>query len=156
MAFGIFKNRNAPLTSAVQSATPTVPFTKKLEKELDSLAATVRKSGHELPPAVYSKLRVIDDVLRSLLRYIEVQGCSAEQEYLLNAMVTDYIPTGLTGYLNLSPLDKGDNTKSAHLLMKQYDILEDKARDLASMVRKGATAELSSHANFIDEKFANL
>lgn len=139
----------------IQAVTPTISFTKKLEKDLNTLAVLTRKSSNDIPTAVYSKLRIIDDILRSLLRYIDVQGCSPEQEYLLNAMITDYIPTGLHAYLNLSPLDKGDNTSSALSLMRQYDILEDKARDLANMVRTGATAELSTQESFIDAKFTH-
>lgn len=158
---GLFWNRTespqtpTPVSDMIQSATPAISMTDKLAKELDKLAVTVRASGADIPTAVYSKLRVIDDVLRSLLKYIAVQGCSAEQEFFLNAMVTDYVPTALTTYLNLSSQDKGDNTPSALLLMKQYDTLEDKARDLAQMVRSGAIAELSTHANFIDSKFAH-
>lgn len=161
MGFGFFRNRNdsftspAPVSDMIQSATPAVPMTEKLAHDLDALAVTVRASGADIPTAVYSKIRVIDDVLRSLLKYIAVQGCSAEQEFFLNAMVTDYVPTALKTYLNLSSADKGDNTPSALLLMKQYDTLEDKARDLAQMVRSGAIAELSTQANFIDAKFAH-
>jgi hypothetical protein len=161
MAFGFFRNRDeqfrapAPVSDMIQSATPTVPMTDKLAQELDTLAVKVRKAGNDIPTAVYSKLRVIDDVLRSLLKYIAVQGCSAEQEFFLHAMVTDYIPNTLDKYLQLSPVDKGDDTPSAILLMNQFDTLEDKARNLAEMVRSGAIAELSTQAYFIDSKFAS-
>lgn len=161
MVFGIFKNRDepfrapTPVSDMIQSATPTVPMTDKLAADLDVLAVKVRKSGNDIPTAVYSKMRVIDDVLRSLLRYIAVQGCSAEQEFFLNAMVTDYLPNTLDKYLHLSPVDKGDDTPSAKLLMQQFDTLEDKSRDLAQMVRSGAIAELSTQAHFIDAKFAH-
>lgn len=161
MVFGIFKSREesfrppAPVSDMIQSATPTVPMTDKLAKDLDVLAVKVRKSGNDIPAVAYSKLRVIDDVLRSLLKYIAIQGCSAEQEFLLNAMVTDYIPTTLDKYLQLSPADKGDSKPASLLLMQQFDILEDKSRDLAQMVRSGAIAELSTQAHFIDAKFAH-
>lgn len=161
MVFGIFKNRDepfrapAPIADLYQSVTPTVSLTERLAKDLDTLAIKVRKSGNDIPTAVYSKLRVIDDVLHSLLRYIAVQGCSTEQEYFLNAMVTDYIPTTLDKYLQLSPVDKGDDKPSAVLLMEQFDKLEDKARDLAQMVRSGAVAELSTQAYFIDARLAD-
>lgn len=161
MVFGLFKSREepfrapAPIADLNQSVAPTIQLTDKLAKDLDVLAVKVRASGNDIPTAVYSKLRVIDDVLRSLLRYIAVQGCSTEQEYFLNAMVTDYIPTTLDKYLQLSPMDKGDGKPAEILLMDQFDKLEDKARDLANMVRTGAVAELSTQAYFIDARLAD-
>lgn len=153
MAFGIFRNRNATQGSPNVVPAPAVPLTKSLEKDLDELTKRTRQAGAEIPTAIYSKIRVIDDILRSLLKFIDAQGCSVEQEYTLKAMITDHIPTALNNYLNLAAEDKGDTTSAALSLMRQYDTLEDKARALAEGVRAGAITELSTHAHFIDAKF---
>ena len=154
--FGFGSKNNARQTIATAIATtPLVPLPVRLTAELDKLAVRVRANGDDIPTAVYSKLRVIDDVLRSLLKYVASQGASVEQEVFLENMVTKYIPDALNAYLNLSPVDKGDNSNTALLLLKQYDTLELKARDLANQVRTGAIAELSIQATFIDEKFAH-
>nr|MBC9705326.1 hypothetical protein [Enterococcus sp.] len=105
MAFGIFRNRNTTQGSPSVIPTPVVPLTKTLLKDLDKLTEQTRAAGAELPTAIYSKIRVIDDILRSLLKFIDVQGCSVEQEYTLKAMVTDHIPTALNNYLNLADQD---------------------------------------------------
>ena len=160
MVFG-FGGRNTPRQTVanavanVATSVPLVPLPVRLTAELDKLAVKVRANGDDIPTAVYSKLRVIDDVLRSLLKYIAAQGASTEQEVFLENMVTKYVPDALNAYLNLSPVDKGDNSNTALLLLKQYDTLELKARDLANQVRTGAIAELSIQATFIDEKFAH-
>lgn len=160
MVFGFGGRNNTRQTVAstvvnVVASTPLVPLPIRLTTELDKLAIKVRANGNDIPTAVYSKLRIIDDVLRSLLKYIASQGASTEQEVFLENMVTKYIPDALNAYLNLSPADKGDNSNTALLLLQQYDTLELKARDLANQVRTGAIAELSIQATFIDEKFAH-
>lgn len=158
MVFGFGGNNRQTVANVVASAvatTPLVPLPVRLTAELDKLAVKVRANGNDIPTAVYSKVRVIDDVLRSLLKYIASQGASTEQEVFLENMVTKYIPDALNAYINLSPADKGDNSNTALLLLKQYDTLELKARDLANQVRTGAIAELSIQATFIDEKFAH-
>jgi hypothetical protein len=160
MVFGFGGRNNTRQTVAstvvnVVASTPLVPLPIRLTAELDKLAIKVRANGNDIPTAVYSKLRIIDDVLRSLLKYIASQGASTEQEVFLENMVTKYIPDALNAYLNLSPADKGDNSNTALLLLQQYDTLELKARDLANQVRTGAIAELSIQATFIDEKFAH-
>lgn len=158
MVFGFGGNNRQTVANAVANAvatTPLVPLPVRLTAELDKLAVKVRANGNDIPTAVYSKVRVIDDVLRSLLKYIASQGASTEQEVFLENMVTKYIPDALNAYINLSPADKGDNSNTALLLLKQYDTLELKARDLANQVRTGAIAELSIQATFIDEKFAH-
>lgn len=153
MAFGIFRNRNTTQGSPNVTPAPAVPLTRTLEKDLDELTKKTRLAGAEIPTAIYSKIRVIDDILRSLLKFIDVQGCSVEQEYTLKTLITDHIPTALNNYLNLAAQDKGDTTPAALSLMRQYDTLEDKARALAESVRTGAIQELSTHAHFIDAKF---
>ena len=153
MAFGIFRNRNTTQGSPNVITAPAVPLTKTLEKDLDELTKRTRLAGAEIPTAIYSKIRVIDDILRSLLKFIDAQGCSVEQEYTLKTLITDHIPTALNNYLNLAEQDKGDTTAAALSLMRQYDTLEDKARALAEGVRSGAIQELSTHAHFIDAKF---
>jgi hypothetical protein len=156
MVFGFGGRNNIRHTVAnAVAATPWVPLPVRLTAELDKLAVKVRANGNDIPTSVYSKLRVIDDVLRSLLKYVASQGASTEQEVFLENMVTKYIPDALNAYINLSPADKGDGSNTALLLLKQYDTLELKARDLANQVRTGAIAELSIQATFIDEKFAH-
>ena len=159
MVFGFGRsNARQTVANAVASAAvaaPLVPLPIRMTAELDKLAVKVRANGNDIPTAVYSKLRVIDDVLRSLLKYIASQGASTEQEVFLENMVTKYVPDALDAYLNLSPADKGDTSDTAALLLKQYDTLELKARDLANQVRTGAIAELSIQATFIDEKFGH-
>lgn len=152
MAFGqLFGmgRQEQPIVPAVQA----VPFHKKVLKELDELAVFMRRHGNIIPTSVYSQVRRIDDVLRPLISYIAINGCSPEQEHLLESMVTDYIPTPLKTFIGLPKQDRADDGRPAELLSEQFATIEKKVRDLAELVRTGALDELATHAEFLDSRF---
>lgn len=161
MAFGFFKGNNdnsrnvAAIVNAGQILNAGVPFHERMGEELTKLTTLTRVSSYDLPMSVYSRLRTIDVTLRKLLVHIERNDASMEQKVFLESMLTDYIPKVVTTYVNLAPDDKGDNTPAGLLLARQCDTLEEKARELAHMVRTGAFAELSIHADFLDDRFSN-
>lgn len=153
MSFGQFLGfgrQEAPIAPAVQA----VPFHDKVLKDLDELAVFMRKHGGIIPTFVYSQVRRIDDVLRPLISYIAVNGCSPEQEHLLESMVTDYIPTPLKTFIGLPKQDRADDGRPAQLLSSQFATIEKRVRDLAELVRTGALDELATHAEFIDNRFS--
>lgn len=143
--------------TASQPIIPVVqpdPFEKKLYKDLDNLAVYMRSNGNIIPTSVYSQVRRIDDILRPLLAFITANGCSAEQEHLLNAMITDYIPTPLKTFISLPRADRADDGTPARLLREQFDTMLEKVYDLSELVRSGALNDLAIHAEFIDERFS--
>ncbi len=69
---------------------------------LEELRRMALGRGSELPTVVVSQLLQVVDVLRALIGYIGRSGASTEQRVLLNAVVTDYLPSPLRAYLMLA------------------------------------------------------
>lgn len=153
---GLFGKRPQPVNNVINEniaaiVMPTESFSSKMTKELDKLTILARSTSNIIPNETYSRLRQVDDIFRPLLGYIDSNGCSAEQEHLLESMVTDYIPTAINAYTSLSPIDRND--KTSKMLNGQFDLMLEKVADLAQLVRQGALNELSIQADFIDERF---
>ncbi|MCC9145955.1 MULTISPECIES: hypothetical protein [unclassified Arthrobacter] len=121
---------------------------------LRNLRIAVRRAGAALPTLVSSMVRQIDDILVPLVQYVGAQGASTEQRVLLNAIITNYLPTPLRAYVALNDRERTDDSEATRLLVEQLTILEGIARDLENQVRSGAIAELSTHGRFLDDKFS--
>lgn len=144
---------------AAGSAEPAPPATEEDElrdtvASLDRLRAAVRRAGAVLPPLVSSQVRQIEDVLRPLLGHVARHGASTEQRVLLNAIITNYLPTPLRAYTGISERERTDDSEATALLVEQLTILEGIARDVDNQVRTGAIAELSTHGRFLEDKFS--
>jgi hypothetical protein len=120
---------------------------------LDALRADVRRAGGALPTLISSQLRQIDDLLRTVVTAVDEEDGSTEQQYLLNALVTDYLPTPLAAFLALGDEDRTDDAGPTLQFAGQLVLLEETIRDLLNQVRIGAVAELSTHGRFLADKF---
>ena len=127
---------------------------RETAKSLVNLRTAVRRAGSALPPLVSSMVRQIDDILAPLVEYVGSSGASTEQRVLLNAIITNYLPTPLRAYVALNDRERTDDSEATALLVEQLTILEGIARDLENQVRTGAIAELSTHGRFLDDKFS--
>ena len=121
---------------------------------LASLRAELRRAGGVLPTILTSRINQICDLLHTVLTTAEQQGASTEQRYLLNAMITDYLPSPMRSFLALPETDREDASRSTTVFSDQLGILEETIRDLLNQVRIGAIEELSTHGRFLAEKFA--
>ncbi|MCQ1947621.1 MULTISPECIES: hypothetical protein [unclassified Arthrobacter] len=142
---------------ALSAATPpSGPDAEHQEtvKSLENLRRAVRRAGAALPTLVSSMVRQIDDILAPLVEYVGSHGASTEQRVLLNAIITNYLPTPLRAYVALSDRERTESSEATTLLVDQLTILEGIARDLENQVRTGAIAELSTHGRFLDDKFS--
>ncbi|GAB3272078.1 hypothetical protein GCM10027449_08340 [Sinomonas notoginsengisoli] len=135
-----------------------LPLTQAEELEqtraaLGVLRSAVRRAGALLPTLASSRVRQTDDILANLIDYIAENGASTEQRVLLNAIITDYLPTSLRVYRALPPETHTDTSPESEKLLEQLDILHSTALDLDHQVRTGAIAELSVHGRFLQDKF---
>jgi hypothetical protein len=135
-----------------------LPLTQAQELEqtreaLGTLRSAIRRAGSVLPTLASSRVRQTDDLLAGLIDYIAEHGASTEQRVLLNAIVTDYLPTSLRVYRALPPSTHTDSSPESEKLLEQLDILHSTALDLDNQVRTGALAELSVHGRFLQDKF---
>jgi signal transduction histidine kinase len=122
-------------------------------RALDALRADVRRAGSELPTLLSSQLRQIDDLLRTVITAVDEEDGSTEQQYLLGAVITDYLPTPLAAFLALGDEDRADTAEPTLQFARQLVLLEETIRDLLNQVRIGAVAELSTHGRFLADKF---
>ncbi len=123
-------------------------------RALDELLTHVRVAGAALPPLLSSQLRQIDDLLRTVIDVVAEQNASTEQRVLLDAMISDYIPTPLRAYLAMTDADRVEDSRATGLFVEQLTTLEATIKDLLNQIRTGAIAELSTHGRFLADKFA--
>lgn len=121
--------------------------------ELEELRRTVLAHGAEIPPIVGSKVLQLTDTLRALISYIGRSEASTEQRVLLNAVVTDYLPSPLRAYLMLGAGSRRDDSADTTVLLGQLDVLYSTVKNLDNQVRTGAITELAVHGQFLRDKF---
>lgn len=109
--------------------------------------------GAELPTLVVSQVLQLADILRALIDYIGQSGASTEQRVLLNAVVTDYLPSPLRAYLMLAAGSRRDDSAETTALLEQFDTLYSTVKNLDNQVRTGAITELAVHGQFLRDKF---
>jgi hypothetical protein len=120
---------------------------------LEELRRTVLANGSALPPLVVSQVLQLADLLRELIGYIGRSGASTEQRVLLNAVITDYLPSPLRAYLMLAPGSRQDDSADTTVLLEQFDTLYSTVKNLDNQVRTGAITELAVHGQFLRDKF---
>jgi hypothetical protein len=120
---------------------------------LEELRRMVLGNGAQLPTAVASRLLQLADILRALIGYIGRSGASTEQRVLLNAVITDYLPSPLRAYLMLSAGSRRDESTDTAVLLEQFDTLYSTVQNLDNQVRTGAITELAVHGQFLRDKF---
>ncbi|QDY89078.1 hypothetical protein E7Y32_01710 [Arthrobacter sp. UKPF54-2] len=154
----LFGGGAAPRSAAVAGAAPTADDSAGDEltitgAALEELRRTVLTNGAKLPPLVVSQVLQITDILRSLIGYIRQSGASTEQGVLLEAVVTDYLPSPLHAYLRLGSASRTDGSTDTTVLLEQLDVLHSTVRNLDNQVRTGAITELAVHGQFLRDKF---
>ncbi|MCX6498687.1 MAG: hypothetical protein NTU93_07775 [Arthrobacter sp.] len=120
---------------------------------LEDLRQTALGHGSELPTVVVSQLLQLVDVLRALMGYIGGSGASTEQRVLLNAVITDYLPSPLRAYLMLAAASRQDESAETTALLEQLNTLYSTVKNLDNQVRTGAVTELAVHGQFLRDKF---
>jgi hypothetical protein len=120
---------------------------------LEELRGMALGKGAELPTAVLSQVLQLADVLRALIRYIGKSGASTEQRVLLNAVITDYLPSPLRAYSMMTADSRTDDSADTTVLLEQLDTLYSTVQNLDNQVRTGAITELAVHGQFLRDKF---
>jgi hypothetical protein len=128
-----------------------------LQRELAEIVAKANADGGRLPPGAVPTVRDIDDVLRPLLRYIEVQSASDEELRHLTAIIHEYLPQALGDFIAL-PAQYTERpgvtgTTPADDLIRQLQLLDEGTNELQDLVYTGDAAKLAIQARFLDAKF---
>lgn len=148
----LFGTKNAPVAP---TSTPILPvnFADQCIEQLDALGNFIRTVSDVLSTDAYSHLRSIDDLIRPMLSYIKDHPMTAESEFAVKALLTDYIPSPLNIFLSLPSAEKLDGGKADLLLVEQYATLEKSVRDLVAEITSDVVSSLETHKIFIQNKF---
>jgi hypothetical protein len=166
----IFRRRSDSADDAVNGADPAdaaaaqsrsnseiITQVTRLRGELAGIVARANADGGRLPPGAVPTVREIDDVLRPLLAYIEVQSASEEEMRHLTVIIHEYLPQALGDFTAL-PAQYAERpgvtgTTPADDLIRQLQLLDEGAGELQDLVYTGDAAELAIQARFLDAKF---
>ncbi len=142
---------------AAAHASEVAAASRKLQEELAGIVTQANADGGRLPPGAVPTVRDIDDVLRPLLRYIEVQSASEEELRNVTVIIREYLPTALGDFVAL-PAAYAERpgvtgTTPADDLVRQLQLLDEGANELQDFVYTGDAAQLAIQARFLDAKF---
>jgi hypothetical protein len=142
---------------AEETKSQVVEQVHTLQEELAGVVRKANANGGRLPAGAVPTVRDIDDVLRPLLGYIDVQSASDEEMRHLTSIIHDYLPTALDDYLAL-PVQYAERagvtgTTPADDLLRQLQFLDEGANELQDLVYTGDAAQLAIQARFLDAKF---
>lgn len=146
----------APLGDA-QGAPPAAPFAQRMATELSAVRWLGRGAGRTLPIKALPMLADIEDELAPLLSHLEHHPPNAEEEFAVQAMLTDYLPSTLRAYIGLAPrmasVAGPDGRTAADQLLEQLGLLGQAARDLAAAIYSHDAQELATQGRFLSAKF---
>lgn len=150
--------RNAdPQPNAGPSPLDGVPFATQMATELDKLRWMGRGAGGSLPIRALPMLGEIEDQLAPLLIHLERHPPNADEEFAVQAMITDYVPSTLRAYIGLAPQVAGiagaGGKTPGDLLIEQLSLLAQGSRDLAAAVYTHDAQELATQGRFLSAKF---
>ncbi|MGF7235375.1 MAG: hypothetical protein ACQSGP_10530 [Frankia sp.] len=156
-ADGAANDASSPADGERRAEGEVVRQVKQLQRELSGIVVKANADGGRLPPGAVPTVRDIDDVLRPLLHYIEVQSASDEELRHLTAIIHEYLPQALGDFLAL-PAQYAERpgvtgTTPGDDLIRQLHLLDEGANELQDLVYTGDAAELAIQARFLDAKF---
>lgn len=145
----------SPVNPVAQVAAAVVeqPFHVLALEQLNDLSIFVKKSSKFISTEVFSQLRVIHDILRELIGFLETHDTLVENQVVLTKIITEYIPDPLEMFLRLPTSEQINGGKADLLLREQYGILEKNARDLSIQVNEQVLSDLQTQAIFIKDRF---
>lgn len=152
--------------TATVVATARSPHTAPVEEaaDLPSAVAWVRthadRNRRRLPGDAHRTVGRICDVLDAVVASEQREPTrDARFEYELDAMVRQYLPSVLTGYLAIPPgrvhERQPDGRTPTEELAEQLRILAAQADDLDASRQRRLTADLSTSGNFLRDKYGH-
>jgi len=130
---------------------------RRLRQELATTVGQANADGDRLPPGAVPIVRDVDDALRPLLEYLQVQPPNGEELRSLTSIISEYLPQALRDYLVLPPryADRPGvtGTSPADDLIRQLVLLDEGVSELQDLVYRGDAAKLAVQARFLDAKF---
>lgn len=121
---------------------------------LDEFAADNRALGRDLPPAAYSQLRRIEDMLRPAIGEAREQPMLPERQYAVESMMQRLVPDTLAAFLRIPFPERGDNSRAAAMLLEQLSMLTEQAAQIAEDAHRESGSALVANLLFLEERAA--
>jgi hypothetical protein len=130
----------------------------QLNRELVSIVRRVNRAGGQMPSGAVPAVHEVEDELRPLLDYLQVNEVTEAEMIPVRALVTDYLPTTVDRFIALPPefaaTHRGRHGLTpAQDLLTQLRILAEAAQECALAIYKGDAMELANQGRFLQTKF---
>lgn len=136
---------------------PDGAFGERMASELERVRWNARRAGGHLPVAALPRLGQIEDVLLGLVDHLDSNPPTAEEEFAVQAMITDYLPTSLSAYIGLNKqvanTVRPDGRTAGDDLLEQLVLLQDEAQKLSTAVYAHDAQQLATQGRFLRTKF---
>lgn len=150
-------NRAEDAAAAAPVAIAPLSFVERMRAQLDTLRWQARTAGARLPIEALPMMGRLEDVVGPLLDHLTVNPPSIDEEIAVESMLTDYIPTTLTRYLNLNPQfaaeARADGRTPGDDLVDQLRVLAVAVTELSRAVYAHDAQDLQSQGRFLQTKF---
>ncbi len=129
---------------------------------LDQLTWLVRKvnrAGGRMPEGGVPAVHEVEDVLRPLLEYLQINPATEAEMIGVRALVTDYLPTTVDTFLALPPsfaaTHRNRHGRSPEEeFLQQMELLADGAIETATAIYAGDAQLLTNQGRFLHNRFA--
>lgn len=149
------KRDNANTAAVTLPAIVPVAFHVQMTAWLDELAWYERECSAIISPVVFSRLRVISDVLTEIATFLENYPVRAEDEYIIQSTITNYIPSTLNIFNQLPAHERGEGSEADQMLLSQCESIEHSVRTLNRDMHERVKSNLASQTIFVENRFAN-
>lgn len=150
------RKNDSPDTAPVNLPTIiTVPFHEQMTAWLDELAWYERECSAIISPAAFSKLRVISDVLTEIASFLENYPVRAEDEYIIQSTITNYIPSTLNIFNQLPAHERVIGSEADNMLLSQCENIERSVRTLNKDMHERVKSNFATQTIFVENRFAH-
>ena len=149
-----------PVDQSYPTAAPIVPTADDLSAALAWVASLAKHNKNQLPAEAYVTVLETCQTLDAVIEAERRQpSTDARFEYELAAVVREYLPAVLRGYLAIPPGMVGNRQPNGRTpneeLAEQLQLLSGQAEALHSSRHSHTSAELTSTGNFLRERFGH-
>lgn len=124
------------------------------EENIHKLAKQMHTHRGALPDAINSKVDGILDTLTDILPHWKSMASFEDQKFVVNSIITDYLPNTLNSYLALPKSYLARNKRDTESrIIKQLDILQMSLNEIQDNVYAGVERKIEDQGRFLEERF---